>query len=142
MDKQYHLGIKAVILSLKYLDFAILTGCANASRQGQCVVGGHATPGLPPLPALLEPSNEFIVFSRGEGRRATSGFIYLLSGCQSVAKNASFARIFRIFAAFKFQIKIPQPVEDAGFKWVQGLDLNQGPSGYEPDELPGCSTLQ
>ena len=26
--------------------------------------------------------------------------------------------------------------------WVQGLDLNQGPSGYEPDELPDCSTLQ
>ena len=26
--------------------------------------------------------------------------------------------------------------------WVQGLDLNQRPSGYEPDELPGCSTLQ
>ena len=25
---------------------------------------------------------------------------------------------------------------------MQGLDLNQGPSGYEPDELPGCSTLQ
>jgi hypothetical protein len=25
---------------------------------------------------------------------------------------------------------------------VQGLDLNQRPSGYEPDELPGCSTLQ
>src|SRR4051794_20426312 len=28
------------------------------------------------------------------------------------------------------------------FNWVQGLDLNQRPSGYEPDELPGCSTLQ
>ena len=26
--------------------------------------------------------------------------------------------------------------------WVQGLDLNQGPSGYEPDELPTCSTLR
>jgi hypothetical protein len=26
--------------------------------------------------------------------------------------------------------------------WVQGLDSNQRPSGYEPDELPGCSTLQ
>jgi hypothetical protein len=26
------------------------------------------------------------------------------------------------------------------FKWLRGLDLNQGPSGYEPDELPGCST--
>ena len=23
---------------------------------------------------------------------------------------------------------------------VGGLDLNQGPSGYEPDELPDCST--
>ena len=26
--------------------------------------------------------------------------------------------------------------------WVQGLDLNQRPSGYEPDELPSCSTLR
>ena len=25
-------------------------------------------------------------------------------------------------------------------KWLRGLDLNQRPSGYEPDELPGCST--
>ena len=23
---------------------------------------------------------------------------------------------------------------------MRGLDLNQRPSGYEPDELPGCST--
>ena len=27
-------------------------------------------------------------------------------------------------------------------RWVQGPDLNRGPSGYEPDELPDCSTLQ
>ncbi len=25
-------------------------------------------------------------------------------------------------------------------RWLRDLDLNQGPSGYEPDELPGCST--
>ena len=31
--------------------------------------------------------------------------------------------------------------EDPGLFWlVAGLDLNQRPSGYEPDELPGCST--
>ena len=27
-----------------------------------------------------------------------------------------------------------------GLVWLRGLDLNQRPSGYEPDELPGCST--
>ena len=25
-------------------------------------------------------------------------------------------------------------------KWLRGRDLNPRPSGYEPDELPGCST--
>jgi hypothetical protein len=24
--------------------------------------------------------------------------------------------------------------------WLRGRDLNPRPSGYEPDELPGCST--
>ena len=27
-----------------------------------------------------------------------------------------------------------------GERWLRGLDLNQRPSGYEPDELPDCST--
>ena len=27
-----------------------------------------------------------------------------------------------------------------GHYWLRGLDLNQRPSGYEPDELPDCST--
>ena len=26
------------------------------------------------------------------------------------------------------------------YTWWRGLDLNQRPFGYEPNELPGCST--
>src|SRR5579884_1288682 len=32
------------------------------------------------------------------------------------------------------------PAAHPGENWLRGLDLNQRPSGYEPDELPGCST--
>jgi hypothetical protein len=28
----------------------------------------------------------------------------------------------------------------SGEIWLRGRDLNPRPSGYEPDELPGCST--
>ena len=33
-----------------------------------------------------------------------------------------------------------QDSDEGVFDWLRGLDLNQRPLGYEPNELPGCST--
>jgi hypothetical protein len=38
-------------------------------------------------------------------------------------------------ASFKFYV-VYFCIDD----WLRGPDLNRRPSGYEPDELPGCST--
>ena len=31
---------------------------------------------------------------------------------------------------------------DSKLGWLRGVDLNHRPLGYEPNELPGCSTPQ
>ena len=39
----------------------------------------------------------------------------------------------------KLMDKEKAPKKSGAKSWLRELDLNQRPSGYEPDELPGCS---
>ena len=49
-------------------------------------------------------------------------------------------------ADIKFACTVLQRINAIDFRhlgkgnWLRGRDLNPRPSGYEPDELPGCST--
>src|SRR5690348_5303873 len=37
-------------------------------------------------------------------------------------------------------MKLAQPIETKWRIWLRGVDLNHRPLGYEPNELPDCST--
>jgi hypothetical protein len=37
-------------------------------------------------------------------------------------------------------VRLAQPIETKREVWLRGVDLNHRPLGYEPNELPDCST--
>src|SRR6267378_6946195 len=39
-------------------------------------------------------------------------------------------------------MRLAQPIETKQWSWLRGVDLNHRPLGYEPNELPDCSTPQ
>ena len=39
-------------------------------------------------------------------------------------------------------MRLAQPIETKREVWLRGVDLNHRPLGYEPNELPDCSTPQ
>ena len=46
----------------------------------------------------------------------------------------------RLFIIFRYQKVDRFHLESVNLSWLRGQDLNLRPSGYEPDELPNCST--
>gem|GEM_PF-4609446 len=42
--------------------------------------------------------------------------------------------------AYYLSLLYGRAIRSLGVVWLRGLDSNQRPLGYEPNELPGCST--
>jgi hypothetical protein len=58
-------------------------------------------------------------------------------------KTDNFTDRTRTFCLFKgkgLPVWFTEALYFVSSNWLRGLDLNQRPSGYEPDELPDCST--
>ena len=69
-----------------------------------------------------------------------------LSIIVSIIKTEMYSdKLGRIRTGEGFKYLIKKKISDIlgraeTWNWLRGLDLNQRPSGYEPDELPDCST--
>src|SRR5882724_4160564 len=74
--------------------------------------------------------------------RQWSGFMPDFSNSGSVGWLACRARRSKTFIVRRRAPKgrATRPLWFSLLAWLRGLDLNQRPLGYEPNELPGCST--
>ena len=77
--------------------------------------------------------------SERRGSKGTRG-----RDCQSSRRSREQCRFWSINCSQRRRLPTPEVGSHSKFitYWLRGLDLNQRPLGYEPNELPGCSTPQ
>ena len=76
----------------------------------------------------FEPTTSGVTDQRANQATLQPRFFYDGAGTRTLNARIMIPLLYRLSYA-------------ANQKNLQGLDLNQRPSGYEPDELPNCSTL-
>ena len=81
-----------------------------------------------------------IVVVRGDNKATVHEISKAAARLKKKAKEVyGSAILFEIERKGKTTIERVYPLEKKK-NWLRGADLNRRPSGYEPDELPGCST--
>ena len=68
--------------------------------------------------------------------KPTNNTIRLQTDCDMITKTYFFRHKKTRFRVPTYQTQL---ILIFNFSWLREPDLNRRPSGYEPDELPGCS---
>ena len=71
--------------------------------------------------------------------KGTFWYVAGYSGTAQLPKTRTFHGHSAKNGKGRFRGPIPNSLFSLDY-WLRGLDLNQRPLGYEPNELPGCST--
>jgi signal transduction histidine kinase len=86
--------------------------------------------------AMSEQSRAKLKVSTGYNKQTNEMFIKISDNGKGISKES----LEKIGTPF-FTTKKPwKPLASRVSIWLRGIDLNYRPSGYEPDELPDCST--